>query len=303
MRAPGGGNLKVHGSELVYSSTDGIVEEVRLVFVVSPAAYEAIAEAELFHLAREMRGPGADRFEPDGDVQIEARLEPALLPGMLALGADAMRAGPALISLAQAGTAAEILETESWYALNVTIEVLRDAEGGVLREGYSTLHAAVLSDEDDVPYLTLPMLAIASAGFEEREMEWQETTDDEVIRAEVSAENGTWTVFAVGRESERRCTIYSQAPWNTPEEVRDLMAETITRINFGLPLGNFEMDYADGEVRFKTSIDVTGDRLSTELFDGILEPNLATMDSYLPALEAVRDGRMTPEAAVEMVEG
>jgi len=47
---------------------------------------------------------------------------------------------------------------------------------------------------------------------------------------------------------------------------------------------------------------VSGDHLSVGFFDGLFEPNVATMDHYLPSLEAVRDGRMTPPAAVEMVE-
>jgi hypothetical protein len=38
------------------------------------------------------------------------------------------------------------------------------------------------------------------------------------------------------------------------------------------------------------------------MFDAILDANLAAMDAYLPALEAVRDGRMTPAEAAASVE-
>ena len=240
-----------------------------------------------------MRGPAAADFVADADVQLEVRLDPVLIPGVAVLGDDILVAGPAFAALA-AGS--PLLETESWYALSVTKEVLRDASGGSLREGYSTLHAS------DDSFLRLPILTIAAAAFEERELEWQETTDDEVIRAEVIGENGTWAVFAVGREKDSRCTVYSQVPWNTPEPLRLTMSEVITRINFGLPLGNFEMDFSDGEIRFKTSIDVTGERMTTSLFEDLFEPNITTIDLYLPALEAVRDGRMTPLEAVRMVE-
>ena len=293
LAAPDGSLLEVHGLDLALERTDGALVEVRLTFLVPEIDYERIDREELFHLDPILRGPGGESFGPDGDVQIEARLEDSLLPGIAAMGEDILQTGPSFAALT---SGSPLLETESWYALSVTQEVLRDAEGGSLREGYSTLHA---SGGDD---LRLPMLAIAAGAFEEREMEWQDTSDDEVIRADVAGENGAWACFVVAREKDSRCTVYSQAPWETPEEQRNAMAELLTRINFGLPLGNFEMDYADGEIRFKTSIDVSGAHLSGELFDDLYEPNIATMDIYLPALEAVRDGRMTPLAAVEMIE-
>lgn len=52
---------------------------------------------------------------------------------------------------------------------------------------------------------------------------------------------------------------------NVPEDRRLALAEFLTRANYGLFIGNFEMDWQDGEVRYKTSIDVAGDRLSTAL--------------------------------------
>jgi hypothetical protein len=290
---PTGDPLPVHAVDLALEREDGVLVEVRFTFTISAEAYARVIKDSLFHLAEESRGPLAGKFTADGDVQVEARLDRPHIPGVALLGEDILQTGPAFGALA-AGS--PLLETESWYALSVTREVLRDAEGGSLREGYSTLHA---SPERD---LRLPMLAIAEAAFEERGIEWQETTDDEVIRADVVGENGFWAVFAVAREREGRCTIYAQAPWNTPEERRGEMAECITRVNFGLPLGNFEMDYSDGEVRFKTSLGVADERLTTALFEGLFEPNMATMDHYLPALESVRDGRASAVDAVRAVE-
>lgn len=285
--------LSARGMDLAVDREDGTLIEVRLRFLIAVDDYGRVDRNALFHLAPHLRGPGAERFHPDGDVQIEARLDGALLPGFALLGRDILETGPAFAGLA---SGSPLMETESWLALHVTVEVMRDAEGGSLREGYSTLHAA------DNDFLSLPMLAIAAAALEEREMDWQETSDDEVIRTDVPGENGVWACFILTRRKDSRCTIYSQVPWETPEDHRTEMSELITRINFGLPIGNFELDLADGEVRFKTSIDVSGAHLSPELFDNLFEPNVATMDRYLPALEAVRDGRQTPKDAVAMVE-
>ncbi len=290
---PVGAPLIARGIDLALEREDGVLNEARLTFSVPPELYQRIDEEELFHLQPNVRGPGAERFDPDGEVRVEARLDASLLLGLAAMGDDIIEAGPRFSSLA-AGS--PLLETESWYALNVTIEVLRDAEGGVLREGYGTTHASPDSD------LTLPMLTIAAGTLEERDLDWHETGDDEVIRTDIAGENGVWACYVVCRQKEGRCTVYSQAPWETPEGRRLEMSELLTRINFGLPLGNFEMDFGDGEIRFKTSIDVSGARLRVELFEGLLDSNIAAMDVYLPALEAVRDGRLSPKSAVAMVE-
>ncbi len=291
--APGRIPFPVHAVDLALERDDGVLFEVRLTFQVPPAAYLRIADDSLFHLTDAARGPASGDFTADAEVQIEARLDVDLLPDVAAMGDDILETGPAFAALAPGSP---LLETERWYALAVTKEVLRDAEGGTLREGFSTVHAGA---ED---LLTLPILTIAAAAFEERNLEWQDTDDNHVIRTEYTGGNGTWFVFAIARHNDQRCTVYSQVPWTTPEEHRPAMAEAVTRVNFGLPLGNFELDYSDGEVRFKTSIDVTGARLTTQLFEDLFEPNLSTMDLYLPALEAVRDGRMSPEEAVRMVE-
>ena len=290
---PDHGSVSVHGVDLALDRDDGILSEARLTFMVPPEQYRGIAEQGLFNLDPDSRGPGADTFEPDSDVQIEARLEPALLLGLAAMGDDILETGPRFSALA---SGSPLLESESWYALSVTVEVMRDAEGGVLREGYSTNHAHKERE------LMLSMLTIAAGTLEDQGLEWHETSDDEVIRADITGENGAWACYVVTRQKESRCTVYSQAPWETPDVRRGEMAELLTRINFGLPIGNFEMDFADGEVRFKTSIDVSGARLSAELFEDLFEPNVATMDVYLPALEAVRDGRLSPKAAVAMIE-
>jgi hypothetical protein len=79
------------------------------------------------------------------------------------------------------------------------------------------------------------------------------------------------------------------------------MAEFLTRANFGLTIGNFEMDFSDGELHYKTAIDVTGDRLSLPLVENLVQANLVIMDKYLPGIVAVIGGEH-PEAAVANVE-
>ncbi|WP_199784763.1 hypothetical protein [Nostoc sp. 'Lobaria pulmonaria (5183) cyanobiont'] len=46
-------------------------------------------------------------------------------------------------------------------------------------------------------------------------------------------------------------------------------------------IGNFELDFTDGEISCKTSIDVEGDRLSFTLIQRVVYANVTMMDEYL----------------------
>ena len=74
---------------------------------------------------------------------------------------------------------------------------------------------------------------------------------------------------------------------NAPGERMAAVAEFITRANYGLIIGNFELDFSDGEIRYKTSLDVEGDRLSQALIKQLVYTNVLTMDQYLPGILAV----------------
>jgi hypothetical protein len=96
--------------------------------------------------------------------------------------------------------------------------------------------------------------------------------------------------------------FYSVSPVNVPEHKRPEIAEFITRANYDMVIGNFEMDYGDGEVRFKTSIDVEGTELTPELLKPLLYANVLMMDQYLPGIMSVIYADVSPETAVAQVE-
>ena len=114
--------------------------------------------------------------------------------------------------------------------------------------------------------------------------------------------NGQWTCYAKADEEKEIVTFYSYCPVKVPEDKRPIMADFLTRANYGLYIGNFEMDYNDGEVRFKTSIDVEGDRLSFELMKRLAYNNVGVMDRYLPGIMQVTYGGASPQEAIAKVE-
>ncbi len=122
-----------------------------------------------------------------------------------------------------------------------------------------------------------------------------------VLRVYYQGHHGRLVCFAQAKEAENQFVFYSYSPERVPEDRRLPMAEFITRANYGLVLGNFEMDFADGELRFKTSIDVEGTQLTPELVKPIIYANVLTMDEYLPGILAVIQSGTSPAEALDLV--
>lgn len=123
-----------------------------------------------------------------------------------------------------------------------------------------------------------------------------------VLQVNFKGNNGRWGCLAQAREAEYQFVFYSVCPANTPPEKRAAMAEFITRANYGLSLGNFEMDFNDGEVRFKTAIDTEYVPLNLAIVKQLVYTNLLIMDRYWPGIMAVMYGNALPAEAIAQVE-
>jgi hypothetical protein len=140
--------------------------------------------------------------------------------------------------------------------------------------------------------------------FKEDEWEFSQVDGQPVLQIGFTGDNGNWMCYAQTVENEEvaQFIFYSVCPVKAPENKRMSMAEFVTRANYDLALGNFELDLSDGEIRYKTSIDVKGDRLSSALCKQLVYTNLAMMDRYLPGMMAVIYGDVSPELAIAQIE-
>lgn len=130
----------------------------------------------------------------------------------------------------------------------------------------------------------------------------QQIEDKTIYRMGFSGKNGQLTCFAQIRVDLEQFLFYAVAPVKVPEEFRVAAAEYVTRANYGLRIGNMELDFRDGEVRYKSSLDFEGQALTPQLIKLAIYPAVQTMDRYLPGLMAVIYGGKTPAEAVAEIE-
>jgi hypothetical protein len=114
-------------------------------------------------------------------------------------------------------------------------------------------------------------------------------------------EHGNYTCWLVEREQHQQMVLYAVSPTTVPPERRLAMSELLARANFGIVMGNLEMDWDDGEVRYKTSADVEGIELHDVFVRNLVHACVLGMDQYQPAVAEVAAGE-EPLFAVVAVE-
>jgi hypothetical protein len=124
-----------------------------------------------------------------------------------------------------------------------------------------------------------------------------------IYRVYFAGEHGDVRCYAQIRVDLEQFLFYVIAPVKSPEPMLPAVVEFLTRANYGLRIGCFEVDYTDGEVRYKSSLDFEHETLTPGLIRNAIYPAVHTMDFYLPGLLAVMYGNKTPKEAIAEIEG
>ncbi len=140
------------------------------------------------------------------------------------------------------------------------------------------------------------------AFFDEKGWVYTPINEQTVILLGVSGKNGKFQCVADVREEKNQFLFYSICGVNTPEEKRSAMSEFLMRANVNKVLGNFEMNFDDGEVKYKTSIDYEGIEFTSKLIENLIMINLMMMDSFLPAILKLVSSDITPLQVLNTIE-
>jgi hypothetical protein len=128
--------------------------------------------------------------------------------------------------------------------------------------------------------------------------------DKPILEMRYSGKSGKWRCYAIAEEkaSAKRIVFLSIVPVVVPQEKREIVGEYLHRINYILDYGNFELNFDTGEVRYKTSIEVTESKLNDGLIHYLSISNTRAVGNYLSQLEAVIEGKFDPEDLEDKLE-
>ncbi len=138
-----------------------------------------------------------------------------------------------------------------------------------------------------------------------RHLGWNAKTlqDYPVITCAVGVPNGTLDIYCHVHAELQRILFYVR-PQGLELSATHLpaLAEFLTRANYGLPIGNFELDWDDLELNCKSSVQLPESCLDIQLLQSYLLATVETCNHYLPGLRAVAEGKESAGAAIKALE-
>ena len=147
------------------------------------------------------------------------------------------------------------------------------------------------------------LLSAVELWLKSEDWKFAQVDGENTFRMDVQGKSGVWTCFARTDEEREILLFHSILPNRVPPERRAAAAAFITLANFGMLIGNFEMDMDDGEVRFKTSLCVADGALTPGMIRKVVSYNLSTLDRYLAGLNQVVYGDADPIKTIKAIEG
>jgi hypothetical protein len=153
---------------------------------------------------------------------------------------------------------------------------------------------------DTAPGETGPVAALIRTYLDEGGWKYQYSNDRFVLQCD--GNNGSYFCVIQPRERQQQIVFYSYFPMKLAEDKRTAGAEYAARANYGMIIGNLEIDVNDGEVRFKTSLDIEDLLVPPKVVGRYFGYNLTTMDRYALGLFRVIWNDMPVREAIALVE-
>ena len=136
--------------------------------------------------------------------------------------------------------------------------------------------------------------------------DWRYEFDAEetLIRLNVTLDSKIKKAHIVFLFKEDCYTLYATAPINGDTDDLTELNKFIAMANYGLRNGNFELDFRDGEIRYKTFVNCDGlETLPKEIIKDSLLAACFTLDRYGNGLAALAMGFSDAETEIKKVEG
>ena len=129
---------------------------------------------------------------------------------------------------------------------------------------------------------------------------WEFDFDEknEIIKLEVRGVNANFRSFLLVDEEQESLLCNTHINQKIPHAKRLEVCDFMSRVNYELANGNFEMDMDNGEIRYRTFLDLAEAKPSKEQITNIVWNGVLGFDTYYPGLMRLVYGNCSAEEAV-----
>lgn len=144
---------------------------------------------------------------------------------------------------------------------------------------------------------------IASA-YKEEGLKFTVNDEEQSITFKMNTQLSPSVPFTARIINERTVLFTTHSPMNVPKEKREAVSSYLTRANYGLLVGNFEMDFYDGELNYTVAgCYEEGQSLSYEVIRRLTYVGFNMFDTYMSGVFAIiYAGKDPAEAYREVAE-
>ncbi|MBL8474289.1 MAG: YbjN domain-containing protein [Rhodocyclaceae bacterium] len=123
------------------------------------------------------------------------------------------------------------------------------------------------------------------------EADWHFDSDPDgtLFAGSVTGDHCTWQVLiTIDDDPEvRRVTVESRLPAKVPAPRRLAAAEALARLNYEFAAGSFVLNMRDGNISFRSSVDLVDAELTSAMFERLLNLSVSLTDEYFPVIMSV----------------
>ena len=149
------------------------------------------------------------------------------------------------------------------------------------------------------------VLALFTQYLDSLKWKYRPSADRPIVYCGFNGDDAHWDFSVVVRQ---HCPgvyfagVNSFIPVKARPERRAAMAELLIRLNFSLMHGCWEMDYQDGDIRFRTSLALPAAEITPNAVEYLIRSNLSIVDENIRRIAAVLYSNTTPDDAMKLGE-
>jgi hypothetical protein len=138
--------------------------------------------------------------------------------------------------------------------------------------------------------------------FKTQKWQYSQVEGKDVFILGINGDNGKFQCIVDISTDINLFSFYSICGFDAPENKRKEVAELLTRLNYAEAFGNFEMDFEDGEISYRTSMYYQFFEPTVPLIENMIMANIVSMDDSLPSIIGVIFQNLTPLDAFKLSE-
>jgi hypothetical protein len=140
-----------------------------------------------------------------------------------------------------------------------------------------------------------PVLQQITDHLDRNEFQYRVDAQENIIFSSIVGNHGRWDWFVQICDDGKSAVCFSTLSAKTPAPRRQACAELLTRINHLIKVGAYELDFVDGEVRFRTSVPIIEQTMPGRAMEYLIMVNLAVFDDFMACIYKIIHSEDTPE--------